>query len=83
MKVLQEGIINGWEIERQCTGLGHGGEGCGARLLVEEKDVFAITKDKKEYTYNFVCPCCNETTKIPERFVPLRVQSRLKLQDIL
>lgn len=40
MKVLRPGRKQkGWSTEAECTGLGNGGGGCGAKLLVEEDDV--------------------------------------------
>lgn len=41
MKVLEKGRKQrGWATEAVCTGKGNGNGGCGARLLVEQGDLF-------------------------------------------
>lgn len=62
MKVLEPGRKQrGWATETTCTGKGNGGGGCGARLLVEEPDLFRTsrhTRDGSEHFVTFECVCC-------------------------
>ncbi len=49
MKTLEKGRgQHGWASEFTCTGHGNGNGGCGAKLLVEEGDLY--------YTYSFDIP---------------------------
>lgn len=79
MKVLKEGP--GWSIEKNCTGKGNGGGGCGALLAVEREDIF-LTSDGDytgcaEYFFTFKCPCCDVMTNLTNDEVPSIVQRAL------
>lgn len=60
MKVLKKGRKQkGWSVEVDCTGSGNGGGGCGARLLVEQPDLFRTTRSIRDETEHFVTfKCC-------------------------
>lgn len=63
MKVIQEG--QGWSIIRDCTGIGNGGGGCGARLEVEKEDLFLTYSScmgESETHVTFRCPLCRVLT---------------------
>lgn len=69
VKVLAEGTgQKGWAGEFTCTGAGNGGGGCGARLLVEQADLFHTHR----YDYGgghdifttFQCPQCSRLNDI-------------------
>lgn len=57
----------GWSKEYSCTGKGNDDEGCGARLLVSEEDIF-ITKSnclhETDYYYTFKRPECAALTNV-------------------
>jgi phage FluMu protein Com len=82
MKVLDRGP--GWSVERDCTGSGNGGGGCGAKLLVEEGDLFETAHtdyggDRETYV-TFRCPQCKKLTDIPPHDVPAAIRRNLKPQ---
>jgi hypothetical protein len=69
MKVLEKGRPQkGWAKEFTCTGAGNGNGGCGAKLLVEQDDVY----NTHRYDYGgghdvfntFRCPECGVQTDI-------------------
>lgn len=69
MQVLEKGRPQkGWTKEFVCTGAGNGGGGCGAKLLVEQNDVYQT----HHYDYGgghdvyntFRCPECGVQTDI-------------------
>lgn len=69
MKVIEKGRPQqGWSVERSCTGAGNGNGGCGARLLVEEGDVFTTYSNPMgrdpTWFYTFECPQCGVLTDI-------------------
>ena len=69
MKILKKGRPQrGWAKEFECTGAGNGGGGCGARLLVEEGDVFETSSShydgSTDYYITFECGCCHVLTDI-------------------
>lgn len=82
MKTLKKGRTQkGWAKEFDCTGKGNKDGGCGARLLVEQADVF----ETKSHHYDgstdcyatFKCPECGVLTDIPESVgLPFRPQRR-------
>lgn len=69
MKVLKKGRPQkGWSYEFFCTGAGNQNGGCGAKLLVEQDDVFRTYRHALSETdvYNtFRCPECEVLTDIP------------------
>jgi hypothetical protein len=71
MKVLEKGRPQkGWSVEEKCSGAGNGNGGCGARLLVEQGDVFttysnSMGRDPTWY-FTFECPECGVLTDIDQ-----------------
>lgn len=83
MKVLKKGREqNGWSTEQICTGEGNGKGGCGAKLLVEQGDLFHTYRsyyDGSEDTFTtFKCAQCGVKTDIKD--VPYHVTSKLVSQ---
>lgn len=81
MKILKKGRAQkGWAKEFDCTGSGNGGSGCGAKLLVEQDDVFRTASHhydgSSEYYNTFKCPCCYVWTDITES-LPFRARQKL------
>lgn len=81
MKVLEPGRQqNGWATETNCTGNGNGGGGCGAKLLVEEGDLYKT----HHYDYSgghdtyitFRCSQCRVQTDINN--VPFAIQAKVR-----
>lgn len=71
MKLLEKGREQkGWAHEFKCTGEGNGYGGCGARLLVEQADVYETSSGyydgSTDYYRTFDCPECGVATHIPE-----------------
>jgi len=72
MKILKEGKPFVWEKKFTCTGKGNGGHGCGAVLLVCEKDLYKTELSDMYGVYEtcttFSCPCCGVETdvKVPD-----------------
>ena len=68
MQVLEKGRPQkGWAVETICTGKGNGDGGCGAKLLVEEGDVFkthSSARDESTYYITFKCPECGVKTDL-------------------
>jgi hypothetical protein len=68
MKVLKKGTgAKGWSKKCTCSGSGNGGGGCGAKLLVEEGDLFATSSSalhETDYYITFSCPECKVFTDI-------------------
>lgn len=69
MKVLKKGRRQrGWAKEYSCTGSGNGGGGCGAKLLVEQSDLFRTGSHcydgSSDYYVTFRCPECKVMTDI-------------------
>lgn len=69
MKVLKKGRPQKkWAIECECTGIGNGNGGCGAKLLVEQDDIFKTESyhyDGSHNDYNtFECPECGVLTDV-------------------
>jgi len=81
MKVLKPGRAqSGWSIETTCTGNGNGGGGCGAKLLVEQPDLFKTeswARDEKTTYVTFRCSACSVLTDLPDRSVPSSVTATL------
>lgn len=83
MKVLKKGRNQkGWSIKATCTGSGNGNGGCGAKLLVEQDDLFKT----HHYDYGgghdlyitFKCSNCGVLTDIPEdKWPPHSISSLL------
>jgi len=70
MKVLVKGRPQkGWSVEAVCTGEGNGKGGCGAKLLVEEDDVFktqASVMGEVTWYITFRCPECQVLTDLDD-----------------
>lgn len=68
MKVLEKGRPQkGWAAEYLCTGRGNGEGGCGAKLLVEQEDLFRTESHARDETttyLTFKCPECKVWTDI-------------------
>lgn len=69
MKILKKGSgAKGWSKKCTCTGKGNGNGGCGAELLVEERDLFSTSSHhydgSSEYYVTFKCPQCKVVTDI-------------------
>ena len=68
MLILQPGRERPiWSREVECTGAGNGGDGCGARLLVEEDDLFrtyAGARVESHVRTTFECCACGALTSI-------------------
>ena len=71
MKILKEGRPQrGWAKEFTCTGGGNGGGGCGAKLLVEEGDLFRTESHARDETtayITFTCCACGVLTDIDQK----------------
>lgn len=67
MKVIKKGRDQkGWSKEFVCTGTGNGGGGCGAKLLVEEGDLYHTYRSdhgggRDTFTTFRCCECRVET----------------------
>lgn len=80
MKVLEKGRPQkSWAKEFVCTG--NRGDGCGAKLLVEQDDVYNVYYHHHNDDYNvyntFRCPECGVQTDIGR--VPFTPRSQLHL----
>lgn len=69
MKVLEKGTgQHGWAKEFTCTGRGNGGGGCGAKLLVEQPDLYQTSRcdytGDCDYFTTFKCAECGVETDI-------------------
>lgn len=61
MKVLKPGRKQrGWSVETTCTGAGNDRGGCGAKLLVEEGDLFKTTSHARDETTTYITFKCSE-----------------------
>lgn len=73
MKVLEPG--NGqteWSQEFICSGIGNGGGGCGAKLLVGKSDLYITTRrdylgDVDRYV-KFRCSVCHVETTVSDKY---------------
>ena len=86
MKVIKKGSgQKGWAKEITCTGNGNGGGGCGAKLLVEQNDVFQTSSSSydgsREYYNTFECVECGVNTDIPGS-LPFSPKERSKLNAV-
>lgn len=80
MKVLEKGREQkGWSKECKCTGNGNGGGGCGAKLLVEEADLYRTSHHSydgsSEHYITFECCECGVETDIGG--VPSKVEENI------
>lgn len=68
MKVLEKGRAQkGWSKQAKCTGSGNGGGGCGAKLLVEQGDLYKTWRhclDDSEMFITFKCASCGVETDL-------------------
>ena len=84
MKVLKKGRKQkGWSKEFYCTGVGNGGGGCGAHLLVEQADIFQTSSShydgSTDYYRTFECPDCGVNTDISDSItLPFTVLPRAR-----
>lgn len=72
MRVIKRGRKqNGWSKKCVCTGLGNGGGGCGATLLVSASDLYQTASHhcdgSSDYYTTFCCSECGVETDISER----------------
>jgi hypothetical protein len=74
MKILEPGRAQkGWSTEATCSGNGNGGGGCGAKLFVEQDDIYITTsscRDETEDHYTFRCVTCGVETDLPRKTQP-------------
>ena len=74
MRILKPGRKqSGWATEETCTGLGNGGGGCEARLLVEQKDLFRTFRHSVDETADYVtfeCSSCKVWTDLGQKNRP-------------
>jgi hypothetical protein len=81
MKVLEKGTPTAptWTAEVLCTGVGTGGGGCGAKLLIEKDDVVAVPHPDGHAAqmFAFCCPECGVETGIAS--VPSFVRSQARV----
>ncbi len=78
MEVLRKGREQrGWSIEKDCTGAGNGGGGCGAKLLVSEFDIYetilhpsCLDDSGPTYCRTFTCPACGVETDFKTAEIP-------------
>lgn len=74
MKVLKKGRPQkGWASEFECTGEGNDGGGCGAKLLVEQGDLFKTYSHARDETteyVTFICSGCVVLTDIEGGILP-------------
>lgn len=84
MRVIKKGRKqDGWSTEARCTGAGNGNGGCGAELLVEQKDSFRTESHARDETTSyttFECPDCHVWTDLSESKVPHHVRDGLPLR---
>lgn len=70
MKTLEKGRPQkGWAKEFTCTGKGNEDGGCGAKLLVEQGDLYrtqSSCRDETNRYYTFQCQECGVETDLPE-----------------
>ncbi|MBR6504329.1 MAG: hypothetical protein IKT41_01180 [Clostridia bacterium] len=69
-----------WEIKKHCTGKENGDCGCGAIVVVNEKNIqvaYGIESYIKR-TYFFKCPTCNVCTDILPSEIPIEIRTKLK-----
>jgi hypothetical protein len=86
MKVLKKGRQQkGWSQECHCTGEGNGNGGCGAKLLVEQDDLFrthSSAMGESTYYVTFRCSECGVMTDLDNSDtrgkVPSEVWANLK-----
>lgn len=69
MEVIEPGNPQkGWAKKYKCTGKGNGGGGCGAKLLVEEGDIFCTSSShydgSTEHYVTFECCQCKVWTDV-------------------
>jgi hypothetical protein len=80
VKVIEKGTgQEGWSTKATCTGRGNGDGGCGAKLLVEEADVFRTESHAMGETdvyYTFECCECHVRTDLNDTKVPHHVKSK-------
>lgn len=85
MKVLAPGREQkGWSIEATCTGHGNGGGGCGARLLVEESDLYCTyshCRDETDSHITFKCSSCCVETDLAQHKIPGTLLGRLPSKE--
>lgn len=79
MKIIEKGDgRKGWAIEYRCTDDGNGNGGCGALLLVEERDLYKTYHydygGGKDVFITFRCPECNNQTDVKD--VPSNINVR-------
>ncbi len=85
MKVLKPGRQQkGWSTEAKCTGHGNGEGGCGAKLLVEQDDLFltsSTVRDETDYFVTFKCCACGVLTDLPDGRVPSGIRGGLRVKN--
>jgi non-canonical (house-cleaning) NTP pyrophosphatase len=81
MKIIQQGRSQeGWSAEAVCTGKGNGDGGCGAKLLVEQPDLYRTSSShydgSTDYYVTFTCPSCSVESDL--KGVPSNIASTLE-----
>ena len=82
MKVLKKvRPQQGWAQKSVCTGHGNGMGGCGAKLLIEQGDLFITTssaRDEVDSHITYRCPECGVNTDIDFDLVPGNIRASLR-----
>jgi len=85
VKIIEPGRPQqGWSTEAKCSGRGNGGGGCGAKLLVEQPDLFKtfrVARDETDTFVTFKCPACGVLTDLADGAVPHAIRSVLPSQS--
>lgn len=80
MKVLEKGTgQKGWAREEFCTGFGNGNGGCGAKLLIEQADLYKTQSHVRDETDTFItfrCVECKVETDIKN--IPSNIRRNIK-----
>lgn len=78
MRVIEKGRLSAWASEAYCTANGRGRGGCGAKLLVEQGDLY-LARDMLGAPGSpaFRCPECGAQTRIA---VPDSVSAKISAQ---
>ena len=78
MRIFKQENPNVWKIEAICTGHGNDDKGCGAKLVINENDIFVTAHFgsvcETEFFFSFRCPKCGKLTDVPKKNIPREVR---------